>query len=179
LRQGAGRSRREGGARNDLAGADAGPDAGGNILTYWLELASGVVAASTKASPVARIGLDLGHWIGVAAALAGCPGKAHRAGRPRGDRALSLARWEWREAGSLIETAAPGLQDEGTGSIAVAHSPPPPPRASECVIARLARKPHRDARGAHRRCTTSACAAAVTSGGRAGSDRAPADHPLP
>lgn len=94
----------------------AGPEAGSNVLGYWLELASGVVQGLEQSLvPTAQERLaDLGHWIGVAADAA------------RGDRELDaddlaavarcrLLALEWREAAEVIERAsAAELGDEET-----------------------------------------------------------------
>ncbi len=93
----------------------AGPDAGSNVLTYWLELASGVVASLDEGllpTGADRLG-DLGHWIGVAVALLAAQGKTIDVDDLAAVARCRLLAGEWREAGALIEAAvAAGLQDE-------------------------------------------------------------------
>jgi hypothetical protein len=91
----------------------AGPEAGSNVLGYWLELASGVVASLDEGIvPVGAERLaDLGHWIGAAVALL-AKGREIEA-----DDQVALARCrllagEWREAAEAIEQAAAEIEDE-------------------------------------------------------------------
>jgi hypothetical protein len=91
----------------------AGPEAGSNVLGYWLELASGVVASLDEGIiPVGAERLaDLGHWIGMAVGLLA----KDRPIDPDDQVAVARCRLlagEWREAGAAIEQAAAEIEDE-------------------------------------------------------------------
>jgi hypothetical protein len=91
----------------------AGPDASGNVLGYWLELASGVVASLDEGIvPVGAERLaDLGHWIGAAVELL-AKGREVDADDQVAVARCRLLAGEWREAAAAIEQAAAEIEDE-------------------------------------------------------------------
>jgi hypothetical protein len=94
----------------------AGPEAGSNVLGYWLELASGVVASLDEGIvPVGGERLaDLGHWVASAATLLAQNREVDADDLAAIARCFVIA-GSWREAGTALERAAAAeLGDEET-----------------------------------------------------------------
>jgi len=91
----------------------AGPEVGSQALTYWLELASGMVSSQEQLVP--RDGgerlADLGHWISSAVALLN-PGDGLEGDDLVALSSCRLVAGEWQEAAGLIERAGSAGVDE-------------------------------------------------------------------